>query len=100
MRGGPQRREVPLHAGLDRSDQELHRDGPQAFPQVAAQHLAVAGRAEHAAEPLQLPGQPLGVRAGYDLAERPEGGAQPAGGHAHLVHRVIGVGARHRLEAA
>ncbi len=37
--------------------------GPQARLQVRGEHLAVARRAEQAAEPLELRGQLLGVRS-------------------------------------
>jgi len=89
---------VTLHPGLDRIDQELDRHEAQVRLQVGGEYLAIARRAEQAAEPLELCGQPFGLRTRDDLAERPEGGTQPAGGHPHLVHRVELVGAHHRLE--
>jgi hypothetical protein len=89
---------VALHPSLDRPDQELDRHGAHARLQVRGEHFAVAGRAEKPAEPLELADQLFGIRTRDDLAERPEGGAQPAGGHPHLVHRVELIGAHHRLE--
>ena len=89
---------MALHPGLDRPDQELDRHEAQARLQVGGEHFAVARRTEQAAEPLELSGQPLAVRTGNDLAERPEGSAQPPGSHPHLVHGVELIGAHHRLE--
>src|SRR4029077_1347907 len=98
--GGPPGGVVALDPRLDRADEQFHRDRLQAGQQVPGQHLAVAGLAEQAAEPLERRGSLRGPGPRDDRAERAQGGAQPAGGHAHLVDGVELVGAHRGLERA
>ena len=51
--------------------------GRRAWQQVRGEHLAVARRAEQAAEPLELRRQLSGAGPRDYLAERPQGRAQP-----------------------
>ena len=55
---GAHRREVALHAGLDRADDQFPRNLAQPRLQVPDEHLSVACRPEDGAEPLKFGGQP------------------------------------------
>jgi hypothetical protein len=97
-RGGAHRREVTLYPGFHWPDSQFHGRPAQPGPQVSGQHLADAGLAEHAAEPLEVGGQPgRGVMA-QNVAERAECGAQTPAGHPHLVHGIGLIQAHQRIQ--
>ena len=62
-------------------------DGGAAQP--FAEHLGVAGRAQHAGDPAQLGAQPVGPRAVQQRVERAQVAAQPPAADPHLVHRGV-----------
>ena len=66
---------------------------------VSAQHLGVAGLPQHAAQLLELVAHRLGDLPVQERPVRREGAAQPARGHAHLVHGVGGVAPHERVAA-
>ena len=60
------RREVDGDPRLRGTEHELRGHRGEPGTQVVGEHLGVAGRAEHAAEPLQLAAQVPGVRLPED----------------------------------
>ena len=65
---------------------------------MLAEHLGLAGNAEHATQPFQLVAQLPAGRLAQHYRERLQRAAQPPGGHPHLVDRVGFVPADRRDE--
>ena len=76
--------------GLNRAEHELGRLSGDGREQPVAHDLAVAGGAEHLAEPLELGAQALGRARREQRPERRERAAQPPRRHPHLVDGVLG----------
>ena len=83
------------------AEHELGGHGRKTSVQLAGEHLGVAGGAEHAAEPLELLAQVLGVLAAGKIPVNDwRRAAQPPDRDPHLVHGVRLVAADRQVEGA